>query len=156
MRIAEYKQIRTKTEEYTVIIPAEYDEEGNITVEEHEETHTREVPVMGMVYRDMTAEEIAEMEKIQAEMPEPQPTAEERLDKVEQRTDTLESATDDLVLMMAEKTNMKTLSTLKLKIMVRAFRIRIKNGEVFDDIAADYPALTTDDLEAIREALNLG
>ena len=50
---------------------------------------------------------------------------------------------------------MKTLSTLKLKIMVRAFRIRIKNGEVFEDISADYPALTTDDLEAIREALNL-
>ena len=50
---------------------------------------------------------------------------------------------------------MKTLSTLKLKIMVRAFRIRIKNEEVFEDIAADYPALTTDDLEAIREALNL-
>lgn len=49
---------------------------------------------------------------------------------------------------------MKTLSTLKLKIMVRAFRIRIKNGEVFEDIASDYPALTTDDLEEIREALN--
>ena len=50
---------------------------------------------------------------------------------------------------------MKTLSTLKLKIMARAFRIRIKNGEVFEDIAADYPALTTDDLEVIREALNV-
>ena len=50
---------------------------------------------------------------------------------------------------------MKTLSTLKLKIMVRAFSIRIKNGEVFEDIAVDYPALTTDDLEAIREALNV-
>ena len=48
---------------------------------------------------------------------------------------------------------MKTLKTLKLKIMVRAFRIRLKNGEEFDDIAADYPALTVDDLEAIREAL---
>lgn len=31
---------------------------------------------------------------------------------------------------------------------------RIKNGEAFEDIAADYPALTTDDLEAIKEALN--
>ena len=50
---------------------------------------------------------------------------------------------------------MKTLNTLKLKIMVRAFRIRIKNGEAFEDIAVDYPALTTDDLEAIREALNV-
>lgn len=48
---------------------------------------------------------------------------------------------------------MKTLNTLKLKIMVRAFRIRIKNGEVFENIAADYPALTTDDIEAIREAM---
>lgn len=48
---------------------------------------------------------------------------------------------------------MKTLSTLKLKIMVRAFRIRLKNGEEFEDIAADYPALTVDYLEAIREAL---
>ena len=35
---------------------------------------------------------------------------------------------------------MKTLSGIKLKIMVRAFRIRIKNG---------------DDLEAIKEALNI-
>ena len=47
---------------------------------------------------------------------------------------------------------MKTLNTLKLKIMVRAFKIRIKNGEDFADIAADYPALTTDDLTAIRDA----
>lgn len=42
----------------------------------------------------------------------------------------------------------------KLRIMVRAFRIRIANGEVFEDIAADYPALTADDLEAIWSALN--
>lgn len=102
MKVAEYKQIDTKTEEYTVTIPAEYDEEGNIISEEHEETRTREAPVMGMVYRDMTPEEIAESERLQADMPEPQPTEEERLDKVEQRTDTLEGATDDLVLMMAD------------------------------------------------------
>lgn len=75
MKIAEYKQTGTRTESYTVTILAEYDEEGNLISEEHEETRTREVPVMGMVYRDMTPEEIAELEKIQAEMPEPQPTA---------------------------------------------------------------------------------
>lgn len=51
---------------------------------------------------------------------------------------------------------MNTLSTLKLRIMVRAFRIRITTGEAFEDIAADYPALTTDDLGAIRETLNAG
>lgn len=50
---------------------------------------------------------------------------------------------------------MQTLNPLKLRIMVRAFKIRIASGEAFEDIAADYPALTTDDLEAIREALNL-
>ena len=49
---------------------------------------------------------------------------------------------------------MKTLNNLKLKIMVRAFRIRMKSGEKFEDIAADYPALTTDDLEAIKETLD--
>lgn len=41
----------------------------------------------------------------------------------------------------------------QLKIMVRAFRIRIKNGESIEEIAEDYPALTTDDLEAIKEEL---
>ena len=50
---------------------------------------------------------------------------------------------------------MQTLNPLKLRIMVRAFKIRIANGEVFEDIAAYYPALTTDDLEAIRGALNV-
>ena len=49
---------------------------------------------------------------------------------------------------------MKTLNTIKLRIRVRAFRIRIANGEAFEDIAADYPALTVDDLDAIRDALN--
>ena len=62
-KIAEYKQINTRTESYTVTVPAEYDEDGNLISEEHEETRTREVPVMGMVYRDMTPEEIAELEK---------------------------------------------------------------------------------------------
>lgn len=48
---------------------------------------------------------------------------------------------------------MKTLNALKLRIMVRAFRIRLNNGEAFEDIAADYPALTADDLEAIHAQL---
>lgn len=79
-RIAEYKQTGTRTEEYTVIIPAEYDDEGKMTVEEHEEVHTREVPVMGLVYRDMTAEELAEIEQMQSEVPEPEATAEDRIE----------------------------------------------------------------------------
>lgn len=50
---------------------------------------------------------------------------------------------------------MKTLNALKLRIMVRAFEVRIKRGENFAEIAEDYPRLTVDDLEAIQAALNL-
>lgn len=49
---------------------------------------------------------------------------------------------------------MKTPNALILRIMVRAFKIRISNSESFEDITADYPALTTDDLAAIRATLN--
>lgn len=80
MRIAEHKQTGTRTEEYIVTIPPEYDDEGNIISEEHEETRTREVPVMGMVYRDMTPEEIAEAEKLQAEIPPEEPTQADRIE----------------------------------------------------------------------------
>ena len=80
MRITEYKQTGTRTEEYKVTIQAEYDDEGNLISEEHEETRTREIPVMGMVYRDMTPEEIAEMERLQKEMPEEQPTQQDHIE----------------------------------------------------------------------------
>lgn len=45
------------------------------------------------------------------------------------------------------------LNNLKLKIMVRAFEIRIKNGEDFANIAKDYPVLTVEDLQTIKEEL---
>lgn len=48
---------------------------------------------------------------------------------------------------------MQTLNTLRLRIMVRAFQIRMANGGAFEDIAADYPALTEHDLADIRAAL---
>lgn len=80
MRIAEYKKTGTKTEKYKVTVPAEYDEENNLISEEHEETKIREIPVMGMVYRDMTPEEIEEMEKLQKEMPEEQATQQDRIE----------------------------------------------------------------------------
>ena len=70
MRIAEYKQISTRIEPRVIHHEAEYDDEGTITVEAWDETVEVEVPVMGMVYRDATPEEIAEMERQQAEMPE--------------------------------------------------------------------------------------
>lgn len=77
--IAEYKQISTRTEKRVVHHGAEYDDNGNITSEAWDEIIEVEVPVKGVVYRDATPEEIAEYERQQAEMPEPELTADERL-----------------------------------------------------------------------------
>ena len=41
------------------------------------------------------------------------------------------------------------------KVNINDSYVRIKNGEAFEEIAEDYPRLTVDDLEAIREALNV-
>lgn len=42
----------------------------------------------------------------------------------------------------------------QLKLMVNVFRRRINQGETFEEIAEDYPKLTTEDLEQIEAALN--
>ena len=80
MRIAEYKKISTRTEQRVVHHEAEYDDDGNTTAEAWDETVEVQVPVMGVVYRDATPEEIAEMERLQAELPEPEPSQEERME----------------------------------------------------------------------------
>ena len=78
MKIAEYKQVDERIEEYTVIIPAEYDEQGNLIAEEHEEVRTRTVPIMDMSYRDMTPEEEAEYQSM-PDIPQ-EPTQEDRIE----------------------------------------------------------------------------
>ena len=95
MRIAEYKQISTRIEQRVIHHETEYNDDGNIIAEAWDETVEVEVPAMGMVYRDATSEEIAEMERQQAEMPEPEPSPEQRLD-------TLGATTDDMILLMAD------------------------------------------------------
>lgn len=94
MTVAEYKQIDERIEEYEVTIPAEYDEEGNVISEEHEEIRTRTVPVMGMVYRDMTEEEIAEMQKQQEQLPPEEPS---QLDRIEAQMMYTALMTDTLI-----------------------------------------------------------
>lgn len=64
LKINEMVKIGERIEEYPITIPAEYDEQGNIITEEHEEVRTRTVPVMGIVYRDMTEEEKEEVSKM--------------------------------------------------------------------------------------------
>lgn len=93
------KNILIKTGERTETrirtIPAQYNEMGELITEAYDETYTVIVPIMEAQNVEMTAEEIAELEAIQAQMPEPQPTPEQRLD-------VLEGTTDDIILMMAD------------------------------------------------------
>lgn len=49
------------------------------------------------IYRDMTAEEIAELEKLAAEVPAPKPTAEERIAALEKDNAELRDALDALI-----------------------------------------------------------
>ena len=49
------------------------------------------------IYRDMTAEEIAELEKLAAEAPAPEPTAEERIAALEKDNAELRDALDALL-----------------------------------------------------------
>lgn len=76
MRIAEYKQIDERIE--IIRHEATYDEDGNILAEAYDEE--KHIPIMGMVYRDMTPEEIAELPQ---EEPQEEPTQEERLSAIE-------------------------------------------------------------------------
>ena len=57
MKINELIQVGTRTEEYEVVIPPEFDEFGEEITAERKETRTREVPVMRAVTRDATPEE---------------------------------------------------------------------------------------------------
>lgn len=49
------------------------------------------------IYRDMTAEEIAELEKLAAEAPAPQPSPEERIAAMEQDNAELREAIEALI-----------------------------------------------------------
>lgn len=58
-------------------IPAQYNEMGELISEAYDETYTVTVPVMEARNVEMTADEVAELEAMQADMPEPQPTLED-------------------------------------------------------------------------------
>lgn len=85
MRVAERKQIGTDTVTEEILV-ADFNEDGEV-IGQHTETITREIPRMGIVYRDMTPEEVAELERQQAEAEEYERnrpmTADERMDALE-------------------------------------------------------------------------
>lgn len=46
------------------------------------------------------------------------------------------------------------MSNAKLRLMIAVFARRMANGETFEEVATDYPKLTSEDLEQIRYVLN--
>lgn len=94
MRIAEYKQIDSETITNTILVD-DVDEAGEV-IGSHEEVITKTVPIMGMVYRDATAEEVAEAERMAAEMPT------EPVDETAQRISELEDALIELASILME------------------------------------------------------
>ena len=88
-------KIGERTETRIRTIPAQYSELGELIAEAYDETYTVSVPIMQAQNVEMTPEEVAEMEAMQANVPEPSPTPEQRLD-------VLEGTTDDIILMMAD------------------------------------------------------
>lgn len=70
-------QIGERTETRIRTHPAKYNEMGEMITEAYDETYTVTVPVMEARNVEMTPEEIAELEAMQAAMPEPQPTLED-------------------------------------------------------------------------------
>ena len=80
-------QVGEREEQRTRHIPAQYNEMGELTADAYDETYTVNVPIMEAKNVEMTAEEIAELEAMQAQTPAPAPTAEERLTSVENVSD---------------------------------------------------------------------
>lgn len=70
-------QVGERAETRIRTIPAKYNEMGKMIADAYDETYTVTVPVMEPRNVDMTPEEIAELEAMQAAMPEPQPTLED-------------------------------------------------------------------------------
>ena len=90
VQTGERKETRIRT------IPAQYNEMGELIEGSYDETYTVTVPIMQVQNVEMTAEEIAEMKRVSAEMPKPAPITEDRLD-------VLEPTTDDLVEIIADQ-----------------------------------------------------
>lgn len=67
--------------------PAQYNEMGELISDSYDETYTVTVPIMEPQNVEMTAEEIAELKRMQAQTPAPVPTAEDRMTDVENVSD---------------------------------------------------------------------
>ena len=96
------KNVLVKTGERTETrirtIPAQYNEMGELIADAYDETYTVTVPVMEPRNVEMTADEIAELEAMQANMPEPVP------DPSDARMTEIEAALIELAAMIGGDT----------------------------------------------------
>lgn len=83
VQIGERAEVRIRTH------PAKYNEMGEMITEAYDETYTVTVPVMEARNVEMTPEEIAELERMQASMSAPAPTMEERMVVLETQVSSL-------------------------------------------------------------------
>lgn len=96
MKVNERVQIGIKILQEEITIPSKYDDEGNVVMTEHVENVEKEVPVMAVVCRDMTEEEIAEieMQKQAEQLPPEEPS---QLDRIEAQAMYTALMTDTLI-----------------------------------------------------------
>ena len=80
MKKAIYKKVDERIEYITIHHEESVDEQGNV-VEAYDETVEKVVPIMGVVYEEMTQEEILSLETETSDNTEP--TIEERLEAIE-------------------------------------------------------------------------
>lgn len=82
-------KVGERTETRIRTIPAQYDEMGELIADAYDETYTVNVPIMEARNVEMTAEEITELESMQAQMPAPEQTMEERMVVLETQVSSL-------------------------------------------------------------------
>ena len=87
-------KVGERTETRIRTIPAQYNEMGELIAENYNETYTVTVPIMEAQNVEMTPEEIAEMEAMRAQIPQPEP------DPNETRMMEIEAALMELAAMM--------------------------------------------------------
>ena len=82
-------QVGERAETRIRTIPAQYNEMGELIADAYDETYTVNVPIMEARNVEMTAEEIKNLEAMQAQMPAPEQTMEERMAVLETQVSSL-------------------------------------------------------------------